>query len=271
MRTNPITADARRRHKVLPYCIAAGCTLAATLLAMALQRLVDLRDPALIFLVSVLISAVVGGLTPSLLSVGVGLLSYDYFFVDPLYTFAVNQPEDVVSLMVFLAVAVLTSHLTARIREQREAADEREAHATAIYSFSREVDDCVGIDEVLAVISRRVAELFDARVAILLSAGGSLKVRASYPPGTRLPADEVAAAAWAWTDAGPTAIASDVGAGIAVVEALARHRARRGGRARAQSRHRGTPPHRRTSEIARRHRPTGRGIDRALRRRARRR
>ena len=198
--TDRITTDASERRRLFPYGVAVACTAAATLLAMLLERTVQLRDPALIFLAGVLLTAMVGGLKPSMFTVLTGLLSYDYFFVEPRHTLAVNQPEDLVSLTVFLAVAVLASRLTARIREQGEAAAEREAHATAMYSFSRDMSDCVGLEEVMATIGRRLSALFDARVVILLSSNGQLAVRAVHPAGTELAPDELADAAWAWTD-----------------------------------------------------------------------
>ena len=52
-----------------------------------------------------LLAAVVGGLGPSIVASFVSLLVYDFFFVEPRYTFTVTKPQDVLSLVVFLLVA----------------------------------------------------------------------------------------------------------------------------------------------------------------------
>ncbi|HVP90849.1 MAG TPA: DUF4118 domain-containing protein, partial [Terriglobales bacterium] len=100
------------------YLSALAFVATAGLVAKGLQLAISLTDYALVFLTAVLFSAVAGGLGPSIMAAVVSLLVYDFFFVDPIYTFTITKPQDVLSLLVFLVVAVLTSNLTARIRNQ---------------------------------------------------------------------------------------------------------------------------------------------------------
>ena len=46
---------------------------------------------------------------------------YNFFFIEPLYTFTVAPPQELFALLIFLAVAVLTGSLTGRVRDQRES------------------------------------------------------------------------------------------------------------------------------------------------------
>src|SRR5262249_36120066 len=153
---------------------------AAGLVAKILQSVLALPDPAMVFLTGVLLSAVVGGLGPSIVAAIVSLLVYDFFFVDPLHTLIVTKPQDLLSLFVFLVVAVLPSNLTARIRDQAEAARRREERTAALYAFSRQLAAAVGIDDLLPIIVQHVAEQFKAHVAVLLPDGGRLGVRAVH-------------------------------------------------------------------------------------------
>jgi K+-sensing histidine kinase KdpD len=107
-----LASPARKYLTALALVVAAGTT------AKLLQYLLTLPDPALVFLSGVLCTAVLCGLGPSILAAVASLLVYDFFFVDPLHTLSVAQPQDVVSLIVFLVVAVLTSNLTTRLRNQ---------------------------------------------------------------------------------------------------------------------------------------------------------
>jgi PAS domain S-box-containing protein len=121
---------------------------------------------------------------------------YDFFFVEPIFTLTVNKPHDIVLMCVFLITAVLVSHLTARARDEAEAARQREARTAALYAFSRRIAGAMGIDDLLPMVADQIAELLGADVAILLPDGASLVQHASHPPGLELSQAELAAASW---------------------------------------------------------------------------
>jgi two-component system sensor histidine kinase KdpD len=191
-------AQRPRRHAppLNRYLAALGFVAIAGLVAKALQLTLALTDYALVFLTAVLFSAVIGGLGPSIMAALVSLLVYDFCFVEPLYTFTVTKPQDLVSLFVFLVVAVLTSNLTARIRNQAEAARRREERTAALYAFSRQLAAAIGIDDLAPLIVQHVGEQFHATAAVLLPDGGRLTVRAAHPPEAGLGESERAAASW---------------------------------------------------------------------------
>src|SRR6185295_5162856 len=114
------------------------------------------------------------------------LLVYDFFFVDPIFALTVTQPQDVFSLIVFLIVAVLTSHLTARARDQADAARQRETRTSALYAFSRAIAGAVGADDLLPIVAAHVSGLFQAEVAVLVPDGGHLVLRSRHPPTAEL-------------------------------------------------------------------------------------
>src|SRR5262249_7286011 len=134
------------------------------------------------------------GLGPSIVAVVVSLFLYDFFFLPPVYTFTITHAEDVLSLLVFLIVAVLTSDLTARIAAQAESARQREARTAALYAFSREIAGAAGIEDLGAIIARHVAEDLQGQAVVLLPGIGGLVARASHPPGAELPPAALAAA-----------------------------------------------------------------------------
>jgi two-component system sensor histidine kinase KdpD len=178
--------------------IGLAAVAVAGMVARMLQRWLSLPDPALVFLAGVLFTAVIGGLGPSIMAAFLSLLVYDFFFVQPVYTFTVTKPQDILSLLVFLAVAVLTSNLTARIRDQAQTARRREERTAALYAFSRQLAAAVGIDDLLPTIVTHVAEQFAANVIVLLPDGGRLVAGAAHPPETELSEAGRAAATWVW-------------------------------------------------------------------------
>ena len=181
-------------RRTVSYLLAFLLPALAGLVASILTHLVGLRDVAIVFLTGVFATAVLGGLGPSIVAVVVSLFLYDFFFLPPVYTFTITHAEDVLSLLVFLIVAVLTSDLTARIGAQAESARQREARTAALYAFSREIAGAAGIDDLGAIVARHLADEFQGKAVVLLPGIGGLVARASHPPGTELPAAALAAA-----------------------------------------------------------------------------
>jgi PAS domain S-box-containing protein len=151
----------------------------------------------MVFLIAVLLTAVGGGLWPSIVASVFAVLVYDFFFVQPYHTFSIASPQDLLAIAAFLLVAVLTSQLTARAREQAEAARRREARTSALYAFAREIAGAAGIDELLRGIVDHVGRAFQAQAVLLLPEQEQLRVRAAHPPDAVLAAAERGTARWA--------------------------------------------------------------------------
>jgi two-component system sensor histidine kinase KdpD len=199
----------RRPQRPGAYALAAGLVAAADFVATGLMRLVPLDDPAMLFLAAVLLSAVFGGLGPSIFASLLGLVVYDFFFVEPRLTLTVTKPQDILSLAMFLVVAVLTSELTSRVRNQADAARRREARTAALYAFGREIGAAVTLDDVARVVVEHVGQVFGAAVTLLLPRAGRLVPRAAHPPGTEISEAERATATWVWEHDQPAGRGTD--------------------------------------------------------------
>jgi two-component system sensor histidine kinase KdpD len=141
----------------------------------------------MVFLAGVLLAAVVGGLGPSIAAAVASLFVYDFFFVEPHFTFTVTKPQDILSLVTFLVVAVLTSQLMARVRAQASAARHREARTAALYAFTREIGGANRLEELAHTVVQHVAKVMRSEVALSLAESGRLVVRAVEPPARRSP------------------------------------------------------------------------------------
>jgi two-component system sensor histidine kinase KdpD len=181
----------------------------AAVLATLLRTFLALPNLSLVFLTAVLFSAVSWGLGPSILAAILSMMAYDFFFVDPVHTFTISDPQDILALIVFLMAAGLTSHLAARARDQAAAARRREAKTAALYVLSHKIAGAAGLDNVLRAIVDQVAHIVNARVVALLPEDGRLVLRQAHPPETRLTEAEMAAATWAWQHDQPTGRGTD--------------------------------------------------------------
>src|SRR5712692_4154545 len=162
------TAERPPPFDFLPYIASSGFVAGALAVGLALKQFLAISSLSLVFLTAVLASAVRFGLFPSLFACIVSVLVYNFFFIPPVYTFTIADPENVVTLFFFLVVAVITSNLTARMRSQAITAQLRAKTTAELYAFSRKLAGIIGLDDLLWATSYQIASMLRLRVVILL-------------------------------------------------------------------------------------------------------
>lgn len=176
---------------------------AMTALARLLLAAIDLGNIALLFLVPVMFAAATFGLRAGLFAGLASSLAYNFFFLPPTGTLTVNNPENVVSILVLLGVAVVTSQFAARVRAQADLAQTSARQNAALASFSRQLTAAPDQDTLMHAICAEVGRLLDVRTALLLPSADGPMLRAAVPPEDRLEQIERAAAQWAMDNEQP--------------------------------------------------------------------
>jgi two-component system sensor histidine kinase KdpD len=183
---------------VREYVGTLGMVATAVAVGEALQQFLGISSVSLVFLTAVLASAITYGLWPSLFACLISVLAFNFFFLTPLYTFTITDPENVVALFFFGVVAVIVSNLTARVRSQALSAGQRARITEELYRFSRKLAGSVTLDDLLWATAYQFALMLKIRVVLLLPDGDSVAVRAGYPPEDVLEEADLAAAKWCW-------------------------------------------------------------------------
>jgi two-component system, OmpR family, sensor histidine kinase KdpD len=204
----PAMAEARSPWDARAYAGSLGITVVALVVGLILQRF-GITNVALVFLTGILITALTYGLWPSLVACLVATLAYNFFFLPPLYTFTIADPENVVALFFFTAIALIASYLSARMRTQTMDARERAATTENLYLFSRKLAAVITLDDLLWATAYQIAAMLKVRVVLLLPEGDSVEVRAGYPPEDFLDDADLAAAKWAWDHSRPAGRGAD--------------------------------------------------------------
>jgi two-component system sensor histidine kinase KdpD len=181
-----------------PYGASAGLVGAAVLVGVALREILQAASISLVFLTAVLGAAAAFGLWPSLFACMLSVLAYNFFFLPPLYTFTIADPENVVTLVFFLITAVVASNLAAAVRAQAVTAQSRARTTDDLYQFSRKLAAIASLDDLLWAAVYQVAAMLKVRVVLLLPEGETIAVRAGYPPEDTLEEADLAAARWCW-------------------------------------------------------------------------
>jgi len=92
-----------------PYLWSTASVVLATLVGIGLTGFAPLPNVSMVYLLTVVFSAVRFGIWPALFTTALSFLAYNFVFIDPHYSFSVTQLHELLSLLVFLVVAVLTS------------------------------------------------------------------------------------------------------------------------------------------------------------------
>jgi two-component system sensor histidine kinase KdpD len=197
--------------RVQPYLGGAAVVALALGIGVFLQRFVGVQTVSLVFLIAVLTSAIAWGLLPALFAAVLSVLAFNFFFLPPLYTFTIADPDNVVALFFFLIVAVIVSNVTAAARTQILIARRRAKTTAELYAFSRKVAGIGTLDDLLWATAYQVSSMLNVRTVLLLPGEGEegLAVASGYPPEDRLDEADIAAARWSWDHNRPTGRGSD--------------------------------------------------------------
>ena len=192
------------------YASALPVVLLSSLFATLLVEAIDLSDIAMLYLLGVIVVASAFGRGPAILTAFLSVMSFDFNFVPPRFTFAVSDTRYLITFVVMLAVAIVIGTLAARLREQALSARQRERRTSALYQLSRELSSRRSIPDLLESALSRVRDVFDAQAAILLpSSTGRLSVSAGDGELLSAADRQVGVAQWAFDHAQPAGLGTN--------------------------------------------------------------
>ncbi|CAN7292773.1 DUF4118 domain-containing protein [Paenibacillus sp. LjRoot56] len=162
------------------YAVTALFIVLLTIFLKGFDFFFDLVNISLLYLFPVLFSAVRWGRGPSFFAAALGVLAFDFFFVPPRLSLTVADLRYILTFVVFLCVAGLTSSLASKLRNQFQQAQQKEANTAALYALSRKITAISDLDILLKQILQHVADTLDAKAAIILpNQHGEQQVEAS--------------------------------------------------------------------------------------------
>ena len=150
------------------YGWAAGVVAVCTGLSWLTFPYFEPANLVMVYLLGVVLVATRLGRGPSIFASVLSVAAFDFFFVPPFLSFVVSDTQYLVTFAVMLVVAVVISTLTVRIRQRAESARERERRTASLYAMSRELASTRGVDELLRVAVRHIAEVFGSAVGVFL-------------------------------------------------------------------------------------------------------
>jgi two-component system sensor histidine kinase KdpD len=150
------------------YFIASAIVILTAVICFSIKGFIGYQvvSFALLFVVSTL--AFFFGRGPIFLSATLSAIIWDFFFIPPPYTMHINKPEDMLMLIMFFIIALLSGVLTSRIKRQEMKIRIREERTNALYQLTRELSTASGIDEVIIIAKNDIKKYFNLKSRILL-------------------------------------------------------------------------------------------------------
>jgi len=181
----------RVRRELRGSVIALAMVAVTTVVVYALTQSLEVRRGSAVYLLPVLLAGWHLGLIPALVAAVAGVLWSGYFFFSPYYTFYLARPNEIVNLLLFMVVAVVTSHLANSMKTQKELAQRREKEVGDLYAFSRRLAAASSAADIYLAIEQHLASLVQRKV-VLFGAGSDREAKAEHGALSRRVRDAIA-------------------------------------------------------------------------------
>jgi two-component system sensor histidine kinase KdpD len=193
-------AIVRFSFKWWAYLVSLGMVGAATGIGAVFQPWFYPINIIMLYLLSIVLSAVYFGFGPSIMASVLSLLAFDFFFIPPYNTFAIAELHYLFTFAVLFAVGIITSYLTSGIRQQSDASRQREFETGTLYSLSKYFAGTIGLQATLLAVIQSAGEKFKQNAVIFLSDKQKSKLSGAFPDhlGDIITENESAVASWSF-------------------------------------------------------------------------
>jgi K+-sensing histidine kinase KdpD len=176
--------------------IPLGTTLALVWLAtvglVVINYFVPFNLVSLIYMLPVVVAATQWGLGLGIVAAVAGAAAADFFFYPPLYTFWIRDPQNVVDLVLFLLIAVVTSNLAARLKNEAVALQRREKEITELHAFSQGLATCLTSRDLIFAVQDYLSNTLRYQ-AVLIATDQEMHAHAAIPQEVRRQAGKLIA------------------------------------------------------------------------------
>lgn len=189
-----LSAKASAAARLRNYAEASLMVAAATLAGLVLAPTWGNSAVDLLYLPAVLGAAMLAGLGPALFAALASALAYNFFFTVPHLSFRIENPNDIVTVVVLFAVAVVTSQLAASVRGQARIAEAHAARNATIAGLARRLLGCTTEREIHEVSTGEIGTVFECN-AVLVGGKAEPRMLSAAPASVRLTPADLAVAA----------------------------------------------------------------------------
>jgi K+-sensing histidine kinase KdpD len=153
------------RTDILPLLLSFLSVGLVTAVLLLLDREAAANLVPIAYLIPVIVAATRWGIWPATLASIAGMAEADFFFFPPIYSFQVEDPQEVIDLLLFLVVALVSSNLASRLRRETETLRQREQEIQQLYEFSRLLAACFTVSDLISAIQNYLSRTLGQQAA----------------------------------------------------------------------------------------------------------
>jgi two-component system sensor histidine kinase KdpD len=131
-----------------------------TMFLKLLESTLEIQLIALIYLLPVLGCTVLWGLTSGILAGFLSFLAFNFFFIQPYFTLNVHKTQDLITLIIFLIVAVVLSQWIGRAREAVRLSKKREWEAMRMYELISALAGLISVQSIIQTLADKILNTF---------------------------------------------------------------------------------------------------------------
>lgn len=150
------------QNKSIGYRLAVGGIVLVTAILAPFHATINSTTIALALLLVVLLVATLFGSRPALLASLLGVLCFNFFFLPPLYTFTIAEPQNWIALFAFLATALMAGQLSSYARRRAEEAESKQKEIERLYAELQTAFDKASQAEAIKQSEKLKSALLDA-------------------------------------------------------------------------------------------------------------
>lgn len=179
------------------YFFSALFVSITALLCSLFSKDIGYQTVALLFLLIIALLPLFNfGPGPILLAAFISALTWDYFFIPPHFTLHIGRIEDVLMLIMYFILAMVTGVLSARIRTQEKFVRQREKRSSALYNLTKKLSEANDINAITEILIRDIKATFNVEVLIIYSTKNNILSVKPHPKSTFIIKDSE----WSYAD-----------------------------------------------------------------------
>ncbi len=184
--------DRSTYERIFPFLYPILAVSSVTGILWFLRDELNIQVISLLYLLPVVFISRIFGLLPAILTAILSFFCYNYFFISPRFTLAIRQTQDLISLIVFLIIAIVISQLLNQDRQNLMAVIEREREVTYLYELNIALTGLKDGREISRILAEKIYATFNAdrvEVMIFQTPDRTKKISVSVGNETREPSD----------------------------------------------------------------------------------
>lgn len=197
---SPRDADKGRGPMLNTRGVAIGIGMIAltTLFGLLVQPWIGLNAIDLFFLIPVVATATLFGLRASVIASIAGSLAYNFFFLPPIHTFTIGDPQNIVTFLILTGVGIVAAQLAGRLRREANIGARTSTENAALAAFGQRLAAVADEAGTAAITCTEIENLLNVNTVLLLKKEGKPLVVSAAPDNVDLGPIDITAADWAF-------------------------------------------------------------------------